>query len=343
MLGSGTFHGDMTGPSTGQAEGKRAEVSHKVETHSISGLLALLSCPSSRVSDVLGDRAGRQFATVNTPNWDVPRISSVLSGMVDVFLEHAGEHPLQSIAPKYIEATANLVTRVQQKFDILNASPVAAWRRGGALCSFGFLDALRVIQSVFAISPDSLMIGDSMLKVRLWCHECVNELEARFLGSNEDVSIFREIIVETCQEFLLNKISTDEGKRGKAEGDMNLMMLESSGYSWPKSFSRSIGLIASQEEAESIRPLLFSSVVNATETEYRECQGWHQIEQKVSVALEQETRHGKKRAAQVLEDELEENNPHKGARANESDIYHVLPQEPLLAAVSSLVVHSRDH
>ena len=135
LLGGGTFHSDMTGSSSQQGKVKqRSRVSHFVETHSVSGLLAFVSCPTSRFQDVLGARAGRQFATVNTSNWDVSRMSSVLGGIVNVFLEHCGELEggLQSILPKIIHATATLVHRVQQNFDVVCASPMAAARRGGA-------------------------------------------------------------------------------------------------------------------------------------------------------------------------------------------------------------------
>ena len=131
----------------------------------------------------------------------------------------------------------------------------------------------------------------------------------------EDSALFRSLLTQTSREFFAEEMSSLDnnaagaGRTRKEEEDS--LVFESSGRSWPKSFARSIGLVQTTGEnalSENIlaQPLLFSSVPSASGTEYSECQSWYQIENGISGVLERETKRGKRRAIEAIEDEPEE-------------------------------------
>ena len=345
ILGSGTFHDDISkaqiskGTASNSNDFSRSSLA--IETCKISGTLALWSCPRSRSQDVFCARAARQFAIVNTSEWDVPHMSSVLKGLSDVYFEHCGEpdgaHMLQSIVPKMINATASLIIRLQEKFDVAAASIETAAKQGGILCRFGFLDAIRIMQSILSVHGDSLISGGYIMKSRLWCHECLAELEGRVSRSSLADTTLHRLIMQIHAEHFIDSTKSKE----LVESESSSRVYEQSGRSWPHSFAKSIGLIDSDsapiDEQIISRPLLFSSIPSRKHSEYRECLSWQQVEDKISVMLAQETREGMKRAVEAVASEPEENEPHLGARANENELYHTIPTYSLKSSVNNLV------
>ena len=251
--------------------------------------------------------------------------------------EPDGTHTLQSILPNIINATTSLIICLQEKFDVAAASIETATEQGGILCRFGFLDAMRIVQSVLSVHGESLIAGGSTMKARLWCHECIAELEGKVSRSQFSETSLRRLIMQTYCEYFVD--STETFKLVTSES--SLRVHEQSGGSWLRPFAESIGLIDPDidlSEGHMVsQPLLFSSITSQKHSEYRECLSWQQIEDKISVMLAEETRQGKKRAIEAVASEPEENEPHLGSFANQSELYHAIPTFTLKSSVNYLV------